>query len=174
MRITVSAGRFARTITALVAVFAIMPVAAAAADAIGPIDFEGPGYSAGTINGQNDWLKTGSYDVAVESVGAFPDATGYGFGAQALHAVERDGQRYLRRATFSPARRRGRGAVPQTTPGRRAAHAEHLDASFKIGTTSAKQQSGLKLSVDRTEATVDHELPGFEDQADGVTSTSST
>src|SRR5436305_762899 len=38
----------------------------AAADSVGPIDFESPAYSTGDINGQNGWLKTNpSFDVNV-------------------------------------------------------------------------------------------------------------
>ncbi len=44
------------------------------------VDFESPPYSAGNINGQDGWVYTGSYDVAVVS-----NTYGYGsFGSQSL------------------------------------------------------------------------------------------
>ncbi|MDX6423329.1 MAG: hypothetical protein QOI67_800, partial [Gaiellaceae bacterium] len=56
--------------------------ASARADTIGPITFET--YATGDIDGQNGWVKTGPYDVAVASVSTFGAAAGYGFGTQSL------------------------------------------------------------------------------------------
>ena len=76
--------------------------AAAQADTVGPITFEPPTYVPGTINGQNGWLKTGAYDVAVTSVSAFPAASGYGFGTQALRVSDAVTSGSFGDQTFSP------------------------------------------------------------------------
>ena len=49
----------------IAAVLAAVFASAASADLVGPITFESPAYSAGDINGQQGWSKTGPYDVAV-------------------------------------------------------------------------------------------------------------
>ena len=67
-----------------VAVLALVGVAGAGADSLGPITFEPPSYSVGNLNGQNGWSKTGPYDAAVAAVSYFPADSGYGFGTQAL------------------------------------------------------------------------------------------
>src|SRR4051812_25191254 len=69
---------------AILALAILAPAAGAAT--VGPIDFESPSYTVGNIDGQNGWSKSGPYDAAVASVGSFPDAAGYGFGAQALRS----------------------------------------------------------------------------------------
>src|SRR5436309_15595076 len=70
----------------------------AAADSVGPIDFESPAYSTGDINGQNGWLKTNpSFDVAVASV-----VPSYGFGAQALRLSDAYTTGSFGDQTFSP------------------------------------------------------------------------
>jgi len=67
-----------------VAALALAVVGLAGADTLGPITFEAPTYTVGGINGQNGWVKTGTYDSAVATVASYPAAAGYGFGAQAL------------------------------------------------------------------------------------------
>ena len=71
----------------------LLVVSAAGADTIGPITFESSqGYIVGDIHGQPDpstlpngaWSKIGPYDVKVVPTSAYPAASGYGFGSQAL------------------------------------------------------------------------------------------
>ena len=133
---------------------------AAAADSVGAITFEpSQGYTLGSINGQNDWLKTGPYDVAVASIGAFPDAVTYGFGDQALRLSNSITSGSFGDQTFSP------GLL---SPAGESA-AKHFDASFQIGTAFAAEQPGLSMSV-----SPDNGVGGrmsylrFEDHFDGV------
>ena len=52
---------------------------------VGPINFEAPTYTAGDINGQDGWSKTGSYDSEVDTVAASgTDPGDFGLGAQSL------------------------------------------------------------------------------------------
>ena len=76
--------------------------ASASADTIGPITFESPTYTTGDINGQDGWMKTGPYDVAVASVSSFPAAAGYAFGAQALRLSDAITSGSFGDQTFSP------------------------------------------------------------------------
>jgi hypothetical protein len=80
----------------------------AAADSVGPITFESPAYSIGSINGQNGWQMTGAYDVAVASVSSYTAASGYQFGDQALRLSGRGDDWSLRRSDVL-ARRHERG-----------------------------------------------------------------
>ena len=86
----------------LVALAAFAVVAGASADSAGPITFEPPTYAVGNIDGQNGWMKTGAYDVAVATVGGFPDASGYGFGTQALRLSDAATSGSFGDQTFSP------------------------------------------------------------------------
>ena len=63
---------------------AAMLVPFAQADTAGPITFEPPTYATGNINNQDGWQKTGTFDVNVVAISAFPAAAGYGFGSQSL------------------------------------------------------------------------------------------
>ena len=47
--------------------------ASASADTQGPVNFE-TGYSTGSVNAQNGWSSTGSYDQAVVNNSGFPGA----------------------------------------------------------------------------------------------------
>ena len=83
------------------------------ADKVGPITFEpSQGYAVGNINGQQGWLKTGGYDVAVASVATFPAASGYGFGTQALRLSNSVTSGSFGDQTFSP----GSRAWPESRP----------------------------------------------------------
>ena len=56
----------------------VVGAASASADSVGPISFETPAYTVGDINGQDGWLKSGSYDAAIDT------STVTGFGAQSF------------------------------------------------------------------------------------------
>ena len=68
---------------------------------------------------------------------AFPAASGYGFGSQALRASNAVTSGSFGDQTFSPGL-----ANPAGESG-----APHFDASFRIGTTQATEQTGLFMSV---------------------------
>jgi hypothetical protein len=136
---------------------------AAAADTISPnpITFEaGQGYTVNDINGQQGWMKTGSYDAAVANVASFPAAAGYGFGAQALRLSDAVTSSSFGDQTFSPglAQPAGEG-LAQT----------HFEASFQIGTTSASVQPGSHMSVSPDNGSGGRmSYLRFADQGDGV------
>jgi hypothetical protein len=151
----------ARRIPSVIAATAVMlgcSGAIAAADSIGPIDFEAP-YVTGDINGQGGWSKTGPYDVAVASIAGFANASGFGFGTQALRVSDAITSGSFGDQTFSPGL-----ATPASAPG-----LPHFDASFKIGTTSATTQSGLHMTVSPDSGDGSRmSYLRFEDQANGV------
>src|SRR5437764_8530586 len=98
----------------LVCCAALVFTSAAGADAIGPITFESSqGYVVGDINGQpalpgsgslpnGRWSKTGPYDAQVALLSTFPDASGYGFGSQALRISDAVTSGSFGDQTFSP------------------------------------------------------------------------
>jgi hypothetical protein len=132
--------------------------ASARADTIGPITFET--YATGDIDGQNGWVKTGPYDVAVASVSTFGAAAGYGFGTQSLRLSDAITSGSFGDQTFSPGLASPAGESPA---------AAHFDASFRIGTTSAAMQSGLHMSVSPDDGNGSRmSYLRFEDQSDGV------
>ncbi len=133
---------------------------AAAAESTGPITFESPAYTTGDINGQNGWSKTGSYDVAVANVADFPAAAGYGFGAQALRVSDAVSTGSFGDQTFTPALSQPAGeALPQT----------HFEASFKIGSATGTEQTGLHMSVSPDNGSGGRmSYLRFEDHSDGI------
>jgi hypothetical protein len=132
---------------------------AAAGDTVRPITFEPPTYSIGTINAQDGWMKTGSYDAAVANVADFPAAGGYGFGTQALRMSDSVTSGSFGDQTFSPG---------LTSPAGESA-SKHFDATFQIGTTLATVQSGLHMSVSPDNGSGGRmSYLRFEDQLDGV------
>ena len=159
-RLRVSAtARLALAVT-LVTFVGVGVVAGASADSTGPINFESPAYTIGNINGQQGWMKTGVYDVAVADVSAFPAAAGYGFGAQALRLSDSVTSGSFGDQTFSP--------VSQVPP-----------VSRRRRTTSMRRSSsGLRLQPCSPACTcrsapttgVAHRMSylRFEDQLDGV------
>lgn len=129
------------------------------ADTVGPINFESPTYTLGNINGQNGWMKTGSYDVEVANTSAFTNASGFGFGAQALRVSNSITSGAFGDQTFSPGLT---NPANETSP-------THFEASFSIGSTQAIQQPGLFLSVSPDDGTGGRmSYAGFDDQADGI------
>jgi len=153
--------RSRRLRVALVAGAIVLGAAAlASADGVGPITFEAPGYHTGNINGQNGWTKTGPYDAAAATVAAFPAASGYGFGAQALRISDAATSGGFGDQTFAPA---------VATPAGESLVNHHFEAAFSIGTTQATQQPGLHLSVSPDDGQGSRmSYLRFEDQSDGV------
>jgi hypothetical protein len=131
----------------------------ALADSIGPINFEPPAYTVGNINGQQGWMKTGPYDVAVAAVADFPAAGGYGFGTQALRLSDAVTSGSFGDQTFSPALASAAGETGET----------HFDATLWIGTTKASLQTGLHTSISPDDGNGSRmSYLRFEDQSDGV------
>ena len=141
-------------------IVALVLAGVAAADSAGPITFEAPTYTTGDINGQDGWMKTNAaFDVAVADVSLFPAASGYGFGDQALRLSDAYTSGSFGDQTFSPGLLSPAGE----------SDARHFDASFRIGTTLATEQTGLSMSVspDNGQGARMSYLR-FEDHADGV------
>ena len=131
------------------------------ADKVGPITFEPTqGYVLGDINGQQGWMKSGAYDVAVASVASFPAASGYGFGTQALRLSNSVTSGSFGDQTFSPG---------LASPAGEGSAAAHFSARFKIGTALATYQPGLVMSVSPDNGSGGRmSYLRFEDQANGV------
>jgi len=147
---------------ALVAGFGSLAVASpagAATASVGPINFES-GYTAGNINGQNGWSKTGTYDDEVENVGDYPAAAGYGFQTKALRVSNFYADGAFGGQAFSP---------PLTQAAGEGDAAPYFTASFDIGTTKAELQPGLAVSVSPDDGNGGRmSYLRFEDQSDGV------
>jgi hypothetical protein len=151
----------------------------AGADTIGPITFEqSQGYVVGPIGGQpvpatvpnGTWSKLGPYDVAVAFVSSYPDASGYGFGSQALRISNAVTSGSFGDQTFSPGLADEAGESGAFNAGLSGGLRQpHFDASFLIGTTLNALQPGLRMTVspDRGDGARMSFL-AFEDQADGV------
>ena len=131
------------------------------ADKGGPITFEPTqGYVLGNINGQQGWMKSGAYDVAVAGVSSFPAASGYGFGTQALRMSNAVASGSFGDQTFSPG---------LSSPAGEGSAAAHFSARFMIGTTLATVQPGLITSVSPDNGSGGRmSYLRFEDQLDGV------
>ena len=131
------------------------------ADKAGRITFEPKqGYVIGDINGQQGWTKSGAYDVGVASVATFPDASGYGFGTQALRLSNSVVSGSFGDQTFSPG---------LASPAGESSAAAHFSARFMIGTTQATVQPGLFMSVSPDNGSGGRmSYLRFEDQNDGV------
>lgn len=130
------------------------------ADSLGPINFEPTAYTVGNINGQQGWMKTGGYDVAVADVSTFSNASGFGFGTQALRLSNAVASGSFGDQTFSP------GLINAASEN---SGYKHFEASFKIGSTQAIQQSGLFLSVSPDDGLGSRmSYAGFQDETDGI------
>jgi hypothetical protein len=151
---------------------------AAAADSLGLITFESSqGYTVGPINGQpmantlpNGKWSNGTYDVQVATVSTFPDASGYGFGSQALRLSNSVTSGSFGDQTFSPGLGDEAGESGANNVGLSGGVRQpHFDASFLIGTTQSTVQPGLRITVspDRGDGARMSFL-AFADQADGV------
>jgi hypothetical protein len=134
---------------------------AASADLVGPITFESPAYTAGDINGQQGWSKTGPYDVAVEQTAGFPGAKpGILFGKQALRLSDAVTSGSFGDQTFSPA---------LGDPAGESVRNRSFDVGFLVSTTQTTEQPGLHMSVSPDQGDGSRvSYLRFEDQADGV------
>lgn len=153
--------RFLGTAALLSAVLAAVFVPAASADLVGPITFESPHYTAGDINGQQGWSKTGPYDVAVAPTAGFPGAKpSFLFGKQALRLSNAVTSGTFGDQTFSPALDDEAGESLRN---------REFDMGFLISTTQTTQQPGLAMSVSPDQGNGSRmSYLRFEDQADGV------
>jgi hypothetical protein len=134
--------------------------ALALADVVGPITFEQPAYAPGDINGQDGWGKAGPYDSAVADLASFPDASGYGFGSQALRISNAVTSGSFGDQTFSPG---------LSLPAGESGSNRYFEASFSIGTASANEQPGLTMSVSPDDGSGSRmSYLRFEDRTDGV------
>ena len=125
----------------------------------GAITFEPP-YTPGDINGQQGWLKTGPYDVAVESDSSYGNIAVFCFGTQALRLSNAVTSGSFGDQTFSPG---------VANPAGESTGRNHFDASFSIGSTQATQQPGLFTSVSPDDGSGGRmSYVGFDDQADGI------
>jgi len=142
-------GRLAAATVALGALAVLAGVATPArADSRGPIDFESP-YTIGSIDGQQGWKNTGGYDVTVAP----------GFGGQALQISDAVTSGSFGDQTFSPALSQPAGESGLS----------HFAMSFKIGTVTAGEQSGLHMTVSPDDGNGSRmSFLRFEDRADGV------
>ncbi len=129
------------------------------ADTVGPINFENP-YVAGNINNQQGWTKTGGYDVAVDTVSSFSNASGFGFGTQALRLSNSVTSGSFGDQTFTPGLTQSAGEGETN---------KHFEASFDIGSTQSTQQPGLFTSVSPDDGNGSRmSYVGFDDQGDGI------
>ena len=133
----------------------------AGADTVSTINFQpSQGYAVGNINGQQGWMKTGTYDFAVANVSAFPHAARYGFGSQALRMSDSVASGSFGDQTFSPGLSSPAG---EDTAQRR------FRSSFQIGTALATEQVGLHVSVSPDSGDGGRmSYLRFDDQLDGV------
>ena len=139
--------RNTKLVVVLGAIVALGVAGLARADVLGPINFES-GYTAGDINNQNGWSKTGGFDAAVANVSGFPAASGYGFGTKALRISDAVTSGSFGDQTFSPSLVNEAGETAADSGGASGGTRQsHFDASFQIGTTKTKVQPGLHLNV---------------------------
>ncbi len=133
----------------------------AGADTVGTINFApSQGYTLGSIGGQQDWMKTGGYDVNVVAVSAFPAAAHYHFGSQALQTSDATTSGSFGDQTFSPGLTNPAGESPAL---------RRFDSSFEFGSTQATEQVGMHVSVSPDSGDGGRmSYLRFEDQFDGV------
>jgi len=144
----------------LMALMAAITALPTLADTLPTINFESPEYTTGNINGQDGWMKTGGYDVEVEAVSSYPNASGFGFENQALRLSNAVTSGSFGDQTFSPG---------LTTPADESTATKYFEASFDIGSTQSTQQAGLFLSVSPDDGSGSRmSYVGFDDQADGI------
>ncbi len=150
------------TVSALMLGAIIVP---AFADSLS-VNFESTTYSAGNINGQDGWTKTGAYDVAVvantfgfasfggQSLRTSDAVTSGSFGDQtfAKPLVDAVGEADSTNGTFSP------GTLQR-----------HFEMQFDLASTLTTLQTGMHVSVspDRGDGSRMSYLR-FEDQAGGI------
>ncbi|HZZ98990.1 MAG TPA: hypothetical protein VFG51_03590 [Candidatus Saccharimonadia bacterium] len=138
----------------------------ARAEALPVITFETPTYAIGNINGQDGWIKTGTYDAAVVA-----NTYGYStFGAQTLRFSDSVTSGSFGDQTFSKPLLNAVGEVDSTDGSfSRGTLEHHFEMQFDLASTLATLQPGMHLSVspDRGDGSRMSYLR-FEDQADGI------
>jgi hypothetical protein len=141
----------------------------ATAESLPAINFES-GYTAGDINGQNGWSKTGPYDAAVANVSSFPAASGYGFGTKALRISDATTSGSFGDQTFSPGLANEAGETSATSLGSPiGTRQKHFEISFQIGTTKSTEQPGLHVTMSPDRGDGDRmSYLRFDDLSDGV------
>jgi hypothetical protein len=104
-------------------------------------------------------MRTGPYDAAVDTVGSFSNAAGFGFETQALRISNAVTSGSFGDQTFSPGVTNAAGEDGLS----------HFDASFSIGSTQSAVQPGLAISVSPDDGQGSRmSYVRFEDQADGI------
>ncbi len=130
------------------------------------VDFENPPYSVGNINGQDGWMKTGAFDVAVVS-----NTYGYSsFGLQSLRTSDAVTSGSFGDQTFAKPLVNAVGEVDSTdSTYSRGTLQNHLEVQFDLASTIATYQPGMHVSVspDRGDGSRMSYLR-FEDQSDGI------
>ncbi len=130
------------------------------------VNFENPPYSVGNINGQDGWMKTGGFDVAVAN-------NTYGiasFGLQTLRISNAVTSGSFGDQTFSKSLADEAGETAAQNGGMSGGTRQsHFEAQFELASVSTAQQPGLIMSVspDRGDGARMSYLR-FEDQADGI------
>lgn len=128
--------------------------------------FESPAYTAGDINGQDGWQKTGGFDVAVTT-------NTYGitsFGGQSLRLSDAVTSGSFGDQTFSKALVNEAGETDALNGGMSGGTRQsHFEAQFDLASTMTTQQSGMHFSVspDRGDGARMSYLR-FEDSAAGI------
>jgi hypothetical protein len=121
--------------------------ARAGADTQGPITFES-GYSNGSVNGQDGWTSTGSYDQAIVDNSAYPSAPP-SFGNKSLQisnavTTQSFGDQTFSKSTVNAAGESGADAGPYSA----GTLQSNFKASFNFAsTTPLAEQPGLHMSV---------------------------
>jgi hypothetical protein len=141
-------------------------LSSARADTLGNINFESPAYTLGNINGQNGWVKTGSYDAAVTA-----NTYGYtAFGGQSLRISNAVTSGSFGDQTFSPSLANEAGEADALNGGFSGGTRQpHFEAQFDLASTTKAEQPGMVMSVspDRGDGARMSYLR-FVDQADGI------
>ena len=140
-----------------------MPLAAMA-DSVS-VDFETPTYTIGNINGQDGWMKTGTFDVAVSS-----SLSTVGFGAQSLRISDAVTSGSFSDQTFAKPLTDSAGETASTAGTFSVGTKQpHFEMQFDIASTKATVQPGMHItaSPDRGDGSRMSYLR-FEDQADGI------
>lgn len=130
------------------------------------VGFESPTYSVGDINGQDGWMKTGAYDVAVVN-----NTYGFAsFGSQSLRISDSVTSGSFGDQTFAKPLVNAVGEVDSTNGSFSAGTLQsHFETQFDLASTLQTLQTGMHISVspDRGDGSRMSYLR-FEDQADGI------
>lgn len=151
---------FCSIVLAAFAIFASVSIASAQ-----QIDFESPTFTTGNINGQNGWVKLGSYDAEVASSSVL------GFGSQSLRISNGVASGSFGDQTFSSSITNEAGEASAENGGMSGGTRQNVfQTEFSIASAvPGSQQTGLVISVspDRGDGARMSYLR-FEDQADGI------